>query len=184
MHTRLLSVCDAAVGPLPALLSHLPLLTSSHLAPWAVLFVFTVCGTHSYLHVPTHPSPSVLKSSFSPTSLLSLLPTLLPLNPGVLCHLLECSPAGTGRPTKGIHTHLSYLEQPSAALLPSSAHHAASLHLAGLPKPSCHNPRMPCLHLSGSDSICTWADGDKRGFLVASIGATMPVSQVRELMSR
>lgn len=93
----------------------------------------------------------------------SLLPSFLPLNPGVLCRLLEWSPAGTGRPTKDIHTHLSYLEQPSAALLPSSAHPAASLHLAGLPKPSCHNPRMPCLCLSGSDGICTWADGEKRG---------------------
>lgn len=88
MHTRLLSVCDAAVGPLPALLSHLPLLTSSHLAPWAVLFVFTVCGTHSYLHVPTHPSPSILKSSFSPTSLLSLLPTLLALSHHYLYDLM------------------------------------------------------------------------------------------------
>lgn len=77
MHTRLLSVCDAAVWPLPALLSHLPLLASSHLESSAVLFVFTVCGAHSYLHVPTHARSSVLKPSFPPASLCPWFPHCL-----------------------------------------------------------------------------------------------------------
>lgn len=93
----------------------------------------------------------------------SLAPSFLPLNPGVLCHLLERSPAGTGRPTKWHPCTFPTRSSHRQALFPSSAHHAALLHLAGPPTSSCHNPRMPCLHLSGSDGICTWADGDKRG---------------------
>lgn len=95
----------------------------------------------------------------------SLLPfSFLPLNPGVLCHLLEWSPAGTGRPAKR-YPCTPFLPGAALGSNPSlfSAHHAASLHLAELPKPSCHNPRMPHLHLRGSDGICTWDDGDKRG---------------------
>lgn len=93
----------------------------------------------------------------------SLLPSFLPLNPGMLCHLLEWAPAGTGHPTKWHPCTFPTWSSHRQAFLPSSAYHAALLHRAGLPTPSCHNPGMPRLHLSGSDSICTWADGHRKG---------------------